>query len=123
MGTNESGAIDDTDVREKVIDMNMNRLAFRLTAQRANEENKSGTPGASTSIFKLFGAALQQDGAELKREIMGFKGLGATDDEGFSTEELTATEEWLHTKATTIYGGSNEIQANIISKRVLGLPD
>ena len=123
MGTNESGAIDDTDVREKVIDMNMNRLAFRLTAQRANEENKSGTPGASTSIFKLFGAALQQDGAELKREIMGFKGLGATDGEGFSTEELTATEEWLHTKATTIYGGSNEIQANIISKRVLGLPD
>ena len=123
LGTNESGAIDDTDVREKVIDMNMNRLAFRLTAQRANEENKSGTPGASTSIFKLFGAALQQDGAELKREIMGFKGLGATDGEGFSTEELTATEEWLHTKATTIYGGSNEIQANIISKRVLGLPD
>ena len=60
---------------------------------------------------------------ELKREIMGFKGLGATDGEGFSTEELTATEEWLHTKATTIYGGSNEIQANIISKRVLGLPD
>ena len=123
LGTNESGAIDDTDVREKVIDMNMNRLAFRLTAQRANEENKSGTPGASTSIFKLFGAALQQDGAELKREIMGFKGLGATDGGGFSTEELTATEEWLHTKATTIYGGSNEIQANIISKRVLGLPD
>ena len=123
LGTNESGAIDDTDVREKVIDMNMNRLAFRLTAQRANEENKSGTPGASTSIFKLFGAALQQDGAELKREIMGFKGLGATDGEGFSTEELTATEEWLHTKATTIYGGSNEIQANIISKRVLGLQD
>ena len=123
LGTNESGAIDDTDVREKVIDMNMNRLAFRLTAQRANEENKSGTPGASTSIYKLFGAALQQDGAELKREIMGFKGLGATDGEGFSTEELTATEEWLHTKATTIYGGSNEIQANIISKRVLGLPD
>ncbi|HCD27103.1 MAG TPA: acyl-CoA dehydrogenase [Gammaproteobacteria bacterium] len=119
----EAGRIADSAVREQVTDLNMNRAAFRLTAQRANEENKSGTPGAATSIFKLYGAALQQDGAELKREIMGFRGLGAHDPEGFSDAELTAAEEWLHTKATTIYGGSNEIQANIISKRVLGLPE
>jgi alkylation response protein AidB-like acyl-CoA dehydrogenase len=53
---------------------------------------------------------------------MGFQGLGA-EGEGFSDMELTSVEEWLHTKATTIYGGSNEIQANIIAKRVLGLPE
>jgi len=118
-----NGRISDPIVREQVTKLNMNRAAFRLTALRANAENKSGTPGASTSIFKLFGAALQQDGAELKRELMGFRGLGADTDNGFSDSELTATEEWLHTKATTIYGGSNEIQANIIAKRVLGLPE
>ena len=118
------GRISDPAIREQVTTLNMNRAAFRLTALRANAENKSGgTPGAATSIFKLFGAALQQDGAELKRELMGFRGLGADTDNGFSAAELTATEEWLHTKATTIYGGSNEIQANIISKRVLGLPE
>lgn len=116
------GKIDDPAVREKVTKLNMNRAAFRLTALRANAENKSGTPGAATSIFKLFGAALQQDGAELKRELMGFKGLGVGGNE-FSEMEITSVEEWLHTKATTIYGGSNEIQANIISKRVLGLPE
>jgi alkylation response protein AidB-like acyl-CoA dehydrogenase len=120
----ENGRISDPAIREQVTALNMNRAAFRLTALRANAENKSGgTPGAATSIFKLFGAALQQDGAELKRELMGFRGLGADTDNGFSPAELTATEEWLHTKATTIYGGSNEIQANIISKRVLGLPE
>ncbi|MEC8059997.1 MAG: acyl-CoA dehydrogenase family protein [Pseudomonadota bacterium] len=119
----DNGRISDAAVREKVTTLNMNRAAFRLTAMRANAENKSGTPGAATSIFKLFGAALQQDGAELKRELMGFNGLGADDPNGFSESELTATEEWLHTKATTIYGGSNEIQANIIAKRVLGLPE
>jgi alkylation response protein AidB-like acyl-CoA dehydrogenase len=120
----EDGRISDPAIREQVTALNMNRAAFRLTALRANAENKSGgTPGAATSIFKLFGAALQQDGAELKRELMGFRGLGADTDNGFSPAELTATEEWLHTKATTIYGGSNEIQANIISKRVLGLPE
>ena len=118
------GRISDPAIREQVTTLNMNRAAFRLTALRANAENKSGgTPGATTSIFKLFGAALQQDGAELKRELMGFRGLGADNDNGFSAAELTATEEWLHTKATTIYGGSNEIQANIIAKRVLGLPE
>ena len=116
------GKIDDSAIREKVTTLNMNRAAFRLTAQRANAENKSGTPGAATSIFKLYGAALQQDGAELKRELMGFKGLGESGNE-FSEMEITSVEEWLHTKATTIYGGSNEIQANIISKRVLGLPE
>lgn len=118
-----NGRISDPTVREQVTKLNMNRAAFRLTALRANAENKSGTPGAATSIFKLFGAALQQDGAELKRELMGFRGLGADTNNGFSDSELTATEEWLHTKATTIYGGSNEIQANIIAKRVLGLPE
>ena len=116
------GKIDDSAIREKVTTLNMNRAAFRLTAQRANAENKSGTPGAATSIFKLYGAALQQDGAELKRELMGFKGLGVGGTE-FSEMEITSVEEWLHTKATTIYGGCNEIQANIISKRVLGLPE
>jgi alkylation response protein AidB-like acyl-CoA dehydrogenase len=118
----ESGRISDPAIREKVTTLNMNRASFRLTAQRANAENKSGTPGAATSIFKLYGAALQQDGAELKRELMGFQGLGAQG-HGFSDFELTTVEEWLHTKATTIYGGSNEIQANIIAKRVLGLPE
>ena len=116
------GRISDAAIREKVTTISMNRASFRLTAQRANAENKSGTPGAATSIFKLYGAALQQDGAELKRELMGFQGLGVQG-EGFSDFELTSVEEWLHTKATTIYGGSNEIQANIIAKRVLGLPE
>jgi len=122
------GKIADPAVREDVTTLNMNRAAFQITARRANEENKSGIPGAATSIFKLYGAALQQDGAALKRELMGFSGLGAEGAEGaegagFSSDELTATEEWLHTKATTIYGGSNEVQANIIAKRVLGLPE
>ncbi|MEM9623691.1 MAG: acyl-CoA dehydrogenase family protein [Pseudomonadota bacterium] len=119
----EDGKIADIGLRRKVTNLNMNRAAFQMTAQRANEENKSGTPGAATSIFKLFGAALQQDGAELKRELMGFRGLGAHEEIGFTPEELVATEEWLHLRTTTIYGGSNEIQANIIAKRVLGLPE
>jgi alkylation response protein AidB-like acyl-CoA dehydrogenase len=128
----DRGRIADADVRHTVTTFNMNRNAFRLTAQRANEENKSGIPGAATSIFKLYGAALQQDGAELRRELMGTRGLGAASSdplpgnaspEAFDENELETTREWLATRATTIYGGTNEVQANIIAKRVLGLPE
>jgi alkylation response protein AidB-like acyl-CoA dehydrogenase len=123
IGETVEGQIADEDMRMRIINMNMNRAAFQHTAQRANEENKSGVPGAATSIFKLFGATLQRDGADLKREIMGFRGLGAHEEVGFNADELRATEEFLHLRTTTIYGGSNEIQANIIAKRVLGLPE
>ncbi|MEM1230842.1 MAG: acyl-CoA dehydrogenase family protein, partial [Pseudomonadota bacterium] len=133
-GETADGAIDDPATREQLLRFNMNWAAFRLTARRVNEENKSGTPGAATSIFKLYGAALQQDGAELKRQLMGTRGLGTdpadwgtadadSTDGAFSEPQLQAVRDWLSTKATTIYGGSNEIQANIIAKRVLGLPD
>ena len=116
------GRISDPDVRDTVLRYNMQTAAFRLTAQRANEENRSGTPGEATSIFKLVGARLQQQGADLKRQMMGTRGLGVTGD-GFEPRELEATQEWLSSKATTIYGGSDEVQANIIAKRVLGLPE
>ena len=114
------GRIADDDMRASILAYNMQRAAFALTAQRANEENRSGTPAEATSIFKLVGARLQQNGADLKRQVMGVRGLGI---EGFEPDELEATSEWLSLKATTIYGGSDEIQANIIAKRVLGLPD
>ena len=41
----------------------------------------------------------------------------------FKAEELAAVRAWLGGKAFTIYGGSAEIQNNIISKRILDLPD
>jgi len=117
------GQIADAALRSAVLKLNMRRRALNLTALRVNEETRSGTPGEATSIFKLVGATLQRDTADLKRDLMGFRGLGAHEEVGFTADELKATEEFLHLRTTTIYGGSNEIQANIIAKRVLGLPD
>jgi alkylation response protein AidB-like acyl-CoA dehydrogenase len=116
------GRIADPAVRDTILRYNIQQAAFALTAQRANEENRSGTPGEATSIFKLVGARLQQNGADLKRQVMGTRGLGV-EGNGFEPRELETTTEWLASKATTIYGGSDEVQANIIAKRVLGLPD
>ena len=41
----------------------------------------------------------------------------------FTEDELNVTRTWLGAKAASIAGGSNEVQLNIIAKRVLGLPD
>lgn len=123
IGETEQGTIADDDLRNDVLNLNMQRSALNLTAKRVNEETRSGTPGEATSIFKIVGATLQRDTADLKREMMGFRGLGAHEEVGFNAEELKATEEFLHLRTTTIYGGSSEVQANIVAKRVLGLPE
>jgi alkylation response protein AidB-like acyl-CoA dehydrogenase len=72
--------------------------------------------------MKNAGTRLFQDRAELTIEILGYQGLG-WEGEGFAEEELTSVRDWLTGKATTIYGGSQEVQNNIIAKRILGLPD
>ena len=110
-------------LRADVIDWKMRNAAFILTQQRAAAEMQGGnTPGEATSVFKLFGATLAQDRQELIVRLMGTQGLG-WEGEMFSKNELGAARSWLASKAVTIYGGTNEVQANIIAKRVLGLPD
>jgi alkylation response protein AidB-like acyl-CoA dehydrogenase len=63
-----------------------------------------------------------QERSELTIEIMGMQGLG-WEGEGFAKAELEAVRAWLFGKATTIYGGSTEIQTNIVAKRILGMLD
>jgi alkylation response protein AidB-like acyl-CoA dehydrogenase len=55
-------------------------------------------------------------------QLRGFQGYGWTGDT-FSDDEREWTRAFLSTRAASIYSGSNEIQRNIIAKRVLGLPD
>ena len=65
---------------------------------------------------------MRQERAELTVEVLGHQGLGWSG-EAFSEDEIAATRAWLRGKSGTIAGGSYEIQNNIISKRILGLPE
>ncbi len=123
VGRDESGQIADADLRGRILANAMDARAQTLTLKRAAEEPRGNQdPGATTSIMKNSGTRIGQDKAELTLEILGAQGLGW---EGldFSDEERAAVRAWLGGKATTIYGGSFEIQNNIIAKRILGLPD
>ena len=72
--------------------------------------------------MKNAGTQLIQERHEMTLEIMGHQGLG-WEGEAFNKEELEAVRGWLFGKAFTIFGGSQEVQSNIVSKRILGLPD
>jgi alkylation response protein AidB-like acyl-CoA dehydrogenase len=123
VGCDEGSRIADPDLRARVANHLMDMRAFMLTVQRAATESRSNQgPSAATSIMKNAGSRIGQERSELLIEILGSQGLGWQGD-GFTRDELDTVRSWLGGKATTIYGGSYEIQNNIISKRILGLLD
>jgi alkylation response protein AidB-like acyl-CoA dehydrogenase len=118
-----AGKVASPTARDKITRQTMMEKSLQLTIQRVTEESRSGkAPGATTSIFKLIGSTLSKEGSELKSDLRGTSGLG-WEGLSFSEQELDATRGWLRDRAVTIYGGTNEVQMNIIGKRVLGLPD
>ena len=118
----DGGRIADDDLRRAIAGHYIDAEAYRLTQRRTVEESQGSTPGPQTSIFKYYGANLRKERAELQVSMMGTRGVGWAGD-GFGAGELGMTRAWLAGKAGSIAGGSNEVQLNIIAKRVLGLPD
>ncbi len=113
---------EDEALRSDIIDNEMLKSAFTLTQRRAVEESEANTPGAATSIFKYVEANYVKAQLELQLRIRGSQGVGWEGDD-FEEEELRMCRLWLEAKSISIAGGSNEIQLNIIAKRVLDLPD
>jgi alkylation response protein AidB-like acyl-CoA dehydrogenase len=101
----------------------------KLTALRmANYRSLAGAqlgraPGPESSILKIRGSEILQQCFELAMEVMGHDSLSWFNEPGI----VPAIEQWVpqsfnYNRATTIYGGANEIQKNIIAKLILGLP-
>ncbi|THD81792.1 MAG: acyl-CoA dehydrogenase [Phenylobacterium sp.] len=123
VGLDDQGRIADPDLRTRIARHMMDARAHGLTLKRAADEAKGNVnPSATTSVMKNSGTWIGQEKAELTLEIMGAQGLG-WEGEAFNKDERDAVRTWLSGKATTIFGGSQEIQSNIVSKRILGLPD
>ena len=122
VGIDADQKISDKALRRKMAMHDLNSRAFGLTMQRVGEETKVGAPSPAAAMAKYYGTEHNKLRYELMLEAMGTQGVG-WDGEGFSMEELVITRDWLRTKANSIEGGTSEVQLNVISKRVLGLPD
>jgi alkylation response protein AidB-like acyl-CoA dehydrogenase len=123
IGEDAQGRLADPDLRMRLARHQIDQRAHVLTVARAAAEAKGNVdPSATTSVMKNSSTWVGQERAELLVEIMGHQGLGWSGDD-FQKDEIEAVRGWLSGKAWTIFGGSQEIQSNIVSKRILGLPD
>ena len=123
VGVDADGRLSDLDLRTRLSRHQMDAKAHGLTLARAAAEARgSSSPSNAASVLKNSATVVAQTRAELTLEIMGYGGLG-WGGEGFTQDQIDAVRGWLSGKAMSIYGGSVEIQNNIISKRILGLPD
>jgi alkylation response protein AidB-like acyl-CoA dehydrogenase len=123
VGTNEDGTLADADLRIRVTRHLMDAKAHGLTISRITAEARGNVEvSAAASILKNSATMVAQTKAELTLELMGGQGLGWEGD-AFNEKEIGSVREWLSGKAMSIYGGSYEVQNNIISKNILGLPE
>jgi alkylation response protein AidB-like acyl-CoA dehydrogenase len=123
VGEEAAGRLDMTDLRERIIAFETDLRAFQLTIERSSASTRSRQgPTATASVLKNAGSFVRRDGAELTSEAMGVHGLGWEGDP-FTDEEVAAVRNLFASKAGGIAGGSQEIQYNIIAKRILELPD
>ena len=115
----------------KVAELEIDLLALEYTELRTLSDVSTGkAPGPESSILKIKGTEIAQSIDELKMEIAGNYALPFVDDqfaygyEGASVGPGAAANsapKYFNHRKTTIYGGSNEVQKNIICKAVLGL--
>ena len=99
-------------------------------AQAAATLSAGGDIGPTASLLKLQASTLQQRATELAMEALGpyaaadqrgALGYGANEPPVGPEHAVTPTAKYLNTRAATIYGGSSEVQRNILARTVLGL--
>ena len=114
-------------LRRKLAEVEVELRALELTQLRVvAADAQGGGANAAASILKIKGTELQQRMTELAVELAGPAGLAMPDNHGANEE---GEDGWIEAavpfyftmRKVSIFGGSNEIQKNIIAKGVLGL--
>ena len=115
----ENGKISNGFYRSEITAHKIKEHAFGLTLKRAGDEGGKASPTASS--VKLYGTEHNKMRHELMVAVSGINGV-AWDGDEFDDDEKNLTKSWLRTKGNSLEGGTSEVQLNVISKRVLGLP-
>ncbi|HWD52369.1 MAG TPA: acyl-CoA dehydrogenase family protein [Acidimicrobiales bacterium] len=114
-----NGRVADPVVRQRLARAYGELEILRYNTLRSLSDIDGPVAPPEASIIKLYWASWHQGLGELAIDVLGPAGLVA---EAFPYELDEFQRTFLFSRAETIYGGSNEIQRNIIGERVLGLP-
>jgi pimeloyl-CoA dehydrogenase large subunit len=119
--------LDDERFREKVAAVEVELKALEMTQLRVladESKRRSNMPNPASSILKIKGSEIQQMTTELLLEVAGPLAIPYVEEEAeFGTDEhwaAPAAPQYFNFRKVSIYGGTNEIQRNIIAKAVLG---
>ncbi|MDQ2757996.1 MAG: acyl-CoA dehydrogenase family protein [Actinomycetota bacterium] len=111
----ESGLLTDPLYAARIAELENDLLALELTALRVVANSTDGAPHPASSVLKLKGTVIQQAVSELLVDVAGPAALSG------SGWEARSTPTYLNLRKASIYGGSNEVQRQIIAKTILGL--
>ena len=116
--------LDDPALRDRIASLELRAKAHQMANYKALADQAAGKhPGPESSILKIVASTLQQQVDELTMEIMGPESLTWFNPDGAVPPlEAYVGSRFCYDRAVTIYGGSNEIQKNIIAKAILNLP-
>lgn len=116
-----NGALHNPVTRDRLIQLYVRVQIMRTNAIRTLS-GSSATLGREAMIGKLFWANLHQEMGELAVDVLGAEGMVIADRYD-SHEPLDSLHRlFMFTRSDTIYGGSDQIQRNVIGERALGLP-
>lgn len=124
--TNSDGRlIDDPVFQNRLSDIEIELIALEYMDLRVLASLSAGdTPGPEASLLKIKGTEIQQALQELRMQTIGAY-AGALQADNYQNElharGYQSRREYMYGRAATIYGGSNEVQRNVIAKAVLGL--
>lgn len=116
----ERDALADPLMSSRFVELENELLALELTALRVVAHSADGKPHPASSVLKLKGTELQQAVSELAVDLAGPLSLASGSDTVPDWAAL-ATPTYLNLRKASIYGGSNEIQRQIIAGTILGL--
>ena len=125
----EASLLDDANFRNKIEAAEIELTATEFTELRTlSQISSGGAPGPESSILKIKGTELQQSISELFIEMLGYYAHPFLKETELGSNESigpdyagSAMPHYLNFRKVSIYGGSNEIQRNVISKAILGL--
>ncbi len=115
--------LEDPLVAARIAELENELLALELTALRVVAHSADGKPHPASSVLKLKGTELQQAVTELVVDLAGPASLasGAGEDSDLPWWTRRSTPIYLNFRKASIYGGSNEVQRQIIARTILGL--
>jgi alkylation response protein AidB-like acyl-CoA dehydrogenase len=121
VGLTGDGTLADPVLRAQMALFEVRAKAFTAMSEKFIDELKAGKAHpAQPSMMKYYGTELNKSRHEL---MMAAGGSDALEWESPESNNGAAPRAWLRTKANSIEGGTSEVQLNIISKRILELPD